>query len=91
MPQGLGYARVLATHLSAAVIAVTTHIPGGLGVVETVFVAALGDAVPHSGLIAALLAYRALYYLVPLAVAAAFHFGLEAMLASGARRARLSA
>ena len=91
MPQGLGYARVLATHLSAAVIAVTTHIPGGLGVVETVFVAVLGDGVPHSGLIAALLAYRALYYLVPLAVAAAFHFGLEAMLASGARRARLSA
>jgi len=87
MPGGLAYPRVLATHLTAAILAVTTHIPGGLGVIEAVFVAALGELVEQSGLIAALLAYRALYYLVPLAVATAFHFGLEAM-ASAARRAQ---
>jgi uncharacterized membrane protein YbhN (UPF0104 family) len=87
MPAGLAYPRILATHLSAAILAVTTHIPGGLGVIEAVFVAALGDFVEQGGLIAALLAYRALYYLVPLAVATALHFGLEAS-ASAARRGR---
>lgn len=91
MPDGLRYADVLATHLSGAIIAVTTHIPGGLGVIEAVFVASLGDTVAQSGLIAALLAYRALYYLVPLAVATALHFGLEAMAASAARAATRSA
>lgn len=87
MPEGLAYAHILATHLSAAVIAATTHIPGGLGAIEAVFVAAFGDAVAQSGLIAALLAYRALYYLVPLVVATALHFGLEAMAASASRAA----
>jgi hypothetical protein len=78
MPQGLGYGTVVATQLSAAMLAVPTHIPGGLGVLEGVFVAALGGKVAANGLIAALLAYRALYYLVPLAVGAALYFGLEA-------------
>jgi uncharacterized membrane protein YbhN (UPF0104 family) len=78
MPQGLGYGTVVATQLSAAMLAVPTHIPGGLGVLEGVFVAALGGKAAANGLIAALLAYRALYYLVPLAVGAALYFGLEA-------------
>jgi hypothetical protein len=84
MPHGLAYGTVVAIQLSAAMLAVPTHIPGGLGVLEGVFVAALGSTVETSGLIAALFAYRALYYLIPLAIASALYFLLEAT----ARRTR---
>ena len=82
MPAELAYGTVLATQLSAAVIAVPTHVPGGLGVLEAVFIGVLGAQVPADRLLAGLLAFRALYYLVPLAVAAALHVALEL----GARR-----
>jgi glycosyltransferase 2 family protein len=82
MPRELGYGVVLATQLSAAVIAVPTHVPGGLGVLEAVYVGVLGARVPTPSLLAALLAFRALYYVLPLAVAAALHLALEL----GARR-----
>ena len=78
MPRGLGYAAVVSTQLSAAMLAVPTHIPGGLGVLEAIFLATFGGSSVPSALIAALLAYRALYYLVPLAVAAVLYFGMEA-------------
>jgi glycosyltransferase 2 family protein len=79
LPRELAWGTVLATLLSAAVIAVPTHVPGGLGVLEAVFVAVLGDQVAPARLVAALLAYRALYYLVPLALATTLHFYLEAL------------
>ena len=78
MPEELAYGQVVATQLSAAMLAVPTHIPGGLGVIESVFVAVLGAEAARSELIAALLAYRALYYLVPLVVAAALYCTVEA-------------
>ena len=78
LPKELSYGTVLATLLSAAVIAVPTHVPGGLGILEAVFVGALGGLVAQHRLIAALLAYRAMYYLAPLVAAAAMHFTLEA-------------
>lgn len=49
----------------AIVAGVLSHVPGGLGVVETVMLTLLPGQ-PASGLLAALLAYRCLYYLVPL-------------------------
>ena len=84
MPPVLAYGRVLATHLSAAVIAVPTHVPGGLGVLEAVFVSVLGRDVPAARLLAGLLVFRSLYYLVPLALATALHLALEL----GVRRRR---
>lgn len=84
MPDALPYGTVLATQLSAAVIAVPTHVPGGLGVLEAVFLVLLGNQVHSGRLLAGLLAFRALYYLVPLAVAALLHVALEL----GARRRR---
>src|SRR5262245_119817 len=87
MPRELGYGTVLATQLSAAMLAVPTHIPGGLGVIEAIFVAVFGGRTVPSDLIAALVAYRALYDLLPLAVAAILYFAVEA--AGRARRKAL--
>lgn len=89
MPRALGYGSVLATHLGAAVIAVPTHVPGGLGVLEAVYLGALGTRAPAASLLAGLLAFRALYYLVPLAIAAALHLAFElAARRRGQRRAQ---
>lgn len=78
MPHGLPFPTVLGTLLTAAVAGAAIHVPGGLGVIEAVFVATLSSRVPEGQLIAALLAYRAAYYLLPLAGATALHLGLEA-------------
>lgn len=55
--------------LLAAVAGVVTHVPGGLGVLEAVVLATLAGQATESRLLAALLAYRAVYYGIPLVVA----------------------
>lgn len=51
----------------AIVVALVSHVPGGLGVFEAVMLAALpGD---RTALFAALVGYRVIYYLLPLALA----------------------
>ncbi len=45
---------------------------------EAVFIALLGRQLPHGEILAALLAYRVIYYLVPLGLATAWHLRLEA-------------
>jgi uncharacterized membrane protein YbhN (UPF0104 family) len=82
----VAYATVLGATLLAAVGAALTHIPGGLGVLETVFVVTLGGALPRSQVLASLLAYRALYYLVPLLVAGVVYAVLESRARSSAPR-----
>ena len=69
LAQSVPYAAVLGVLLLAAVAGVATHVPAGLGVLEAVFVACLGAQVAAPTLLAALLSYRAVYYLVPLALA----------------------
>ncbi|MGO4393568.1 lysylphosphatidylglycerol synthase domain-containing protein [Variovorax sp. M-6] len=66
----LPYPEVLAVFLVAAVAGVIAHVPGGLGVLEAVVLALLGHRLPQGTLLGALLAYRAIYYLVPLTLAA---------------------
>lgn len=72
------YPRVLAVLLVGAVAGVLAHVPAGLGVLEAVFLALLGAQLPQPVLLAALLGYRALYYLAPLLLASVLYFALEA-------------
>lgn len=72
------YPVVLGTLLVAAIAGVVSHVPAGLGVLEAVFVAVLGDVVPRGELLAAVLVYRALYYLFPLLVAGVVYVITEA-------------
>jgi glycosyltransferase 2 family protein len=71
------YSTVLAVFLVSAIAGVIAHIPAGLGVIELVFITIMGHMVPPSELIAGLLAYRAVYYLVPLALALLIYLRLE--------------
>jgi uncharacterized membrane protein YbhN (UPF0104 family) len=83
----LPYHEVLAVALVAAVAGVITHVPGGLGVLEAVFLALLGHRAPQGVLLGALLAYRAIYYLLPLVLAALTYVATE--LRARTRRRRL--
>jgi cardiolipin synthase A/B len=71
------YGTVLATLLLSAVAGIIAHIPGGLGVLEGIFIAILGHQIQHGTLLAALIAYRALYFLLPLGVATIVYLLLE--------------
>jgi hypothetical protein len=79
------YSTTLAVLMSAAIIGVLTPIPAGLGLLEAVHLTLLSDTVPQSKLMAALLAYRVLYYLVPFAGGLLLYFGLESYAARGIR------
>jgi len=80
MRHDVSFALILGVLLLSGIAGAVTHIPGGLGVVEAVFVAMLGGQVPHYEIIGTLLAYRAVYYLGPFAIAAVLYFILEARL-----------
>ena len=66
-----------ALYASALILGMLTHIPGGLGVFEVVIFFALGRSTPVSTLAAALLAYRAIYFLLPLLLSALLLVGFE--------------
>jgi glycosyltransferase 2 family protein len=76
--QQVPYPTVLAVFLLSAIAGVIAHVPAGLGVIEVVFFTMLGHLVPRTELIAALLSYRAFYYLGPLMIALALYVRLEA-------------
>ncbi|HSV51435.1 MAG TPA: lysylphosphatidylglycerol synthase domain-containing protein [Burkholderiaceae bacterium] len=78
LQQQVAFPSVLAVLLLAAIAGVITHVPAGLGVLEAVFVALLWHQVPQTQLLAALLAYRAIYYLAPLLFALVLYPVLEA-------------
>lgn len=74
----IAFPEVLGVLLVAAIAGVVTHVPAGLGVIEAVFVALLSHRLPSSELLAALLTYRAVYYLAPLVVATLVYMAVEA-------------
>jgi glycosyltransferase 2 family protein len=73
----VGFVTVLGALLLASVAGVITHIPAGLGVLEAVFLSLLAGAHPVNQLLAALLAYRAVFYLGPLIAGGFAYLALE--------------
>lgn len=65
----LGFGGFLAFFALAIALGVISHVPGGLGVIEAVMLLAFKDALPTEQVASALLLYRAIYYLAPLALA----------------------
>ncbi|MDP9198981.1 MAG: UPF0104 family protein, partial [Pseudomonadota bacterium] len=77
LPGDVGWLAVMPVLMISAIAGVWSHIPGGLGITEVVFVTLLGQRVDSSELLAALLVFRVLYYLVPFVVALAAYAYLE--------------
>jgi phosphatidylglycerol lysyltransferase len=67
---GIGFAGFLVIFTTAITLGVISHVPGGLGVFEGIILLGVPGS-SHGALIAALLLFRIVYYLVPMALAAA--------------------
>ncbi len=80
LPHGAGLAlpHFLAVFILAQVAGIASQVPGGLGVFETVVVLLLSPVLKAPDVVAALLAFRGVYYFCPLAVATAMMGAREA-------------
>ncbi|WP_434457898.1 UPF0104 family protein [Stutzerimonas urumqiensis] len=83
-----GYLIVLGVFLASFSLALLSHAPGGLGVLEVTFLAAMPE-LKTADVLAALIVFRALYLLLPFALAILVVLGFEAgQWSLGRRRAR---
>jgi phosphatidylglycerol lysyltransferase len=61
----IGFITFLGVYAAAVIAGILSHVPGGVGVFEAVILLTL-PGVPTDALLGSLLAYRAVYYVVPL-------------------------
>src|SRR5437899_3296743 len=61
----ISFVSFLGIYAAAVIAGVVSHVPGGVGVFEAVMLLAL-PGIPPDALLGSLLAYRGVYYLVPL-------------------------
>ena len=73
---GFSFLQFLGIFLLAQIVALISHVPGGLGVFETMILVS-SPGIPVDALLGSILIYRALYYLLPLTLAALLLSGNE--------------
>ncbi|MGH8148437.1 MAG: bifunctional lysylphosphatidylglycerol flippase/synthetase MprF [Steroidobacteraceae bacterium] len=88
LPAGshIGFIPFSGAYAIAIIAGVVSHVPGGIGVFETVMLLIL-RGIPPEALLGSLLAYRAMYYFVPLLFGAVL-FGYKELSATRAHLAR---
>ena len=77
---GISFPAFLSIYSAALVVGVISHVPGGIGVFETLILLGLSDAGSRTGAggaLGALLVFRAVYYLLPLTMAGVILAGRE--------------
>lgn len=81
LPPGsaLGLAAFIALYMLGQVAGLVSQVPGGLGVFDSVMVAALTPRVPVAAVLGTLVAWRAIYYLAPFVLALAVLAGNEVL------------
>lgn len=77
MPEELSFPTVYAVLLVSCIAGAVSHVPGGLGVLEAVFVALLAGEVPKHQLIAGVFAYRCVFYIAPLIISFPLYLAYE--------------
>lgn len=84
LPTGVpDFITFVAIFAAAAMAGVLSHVPGGVGVFESVIIASMPATVPLEHVAAALLLYRLIYYFVPFTLALIFVALNTARLAGG--------
>jgi phosphatidylglycerol lysyltransferase len=86
LPAHIGFIPFIGAYAIAVIAGIVSHVPGGIGVFETVMLLML-RGIPPEALLGSLLAYRAIYYLVPLLFGAVL-FGYKELSANRAHLAR---
>lgn len=78
LPHGyVGFVHFITIFAAAMLLGMIGHTPGGLGVFEASMVFALGGSIPTPAMVAALLAYRVIYFGVPVLLSAVLLAGFE--------------
>ena len=80
---GIGYLTFLGAYLASVLVGVLSHVPAGLGVLESMLLLLLPD-VPPEQLLAAVLMYRVIYEIVPVLCSLALWFFFEGFPRDGA-------
>ena len=78
----LSYPLFLGIYILAQIAGVSSQIPGGLGVFETIVVLLLSPQLPAPAILGSLVVYRGVYYLLPLGVATVLLAILNPLMAS---------
>lgn len=78
MPEQVDFLTVAGVLTLSVVANVITRLPGNVGVLEAVFLALLGKTAPPEQVLAAVLTYRALFYIGPLLLALGGYLWMEA-------------
>ena len=76
---GLSFGRFVGVFALAQLVGLVSHVPAGLGVFETMMVLLLAPWFKGDAVLGTAVAYRIIYYLLPLAVAIALFAGYEAL------------
>jgi uncharacterized membrane protein YbhN (UPF0104 family) len=71
------YSEVLGAYVLGNIAGLLSHVPGGLGVLEFVIQSAVQSAVANGDVLAALIAFRIVYYVVPLILGCLLLIGAE--------------
>lgn len=88
LPDAVSYSAVLGVLLISGIAGMIAQIPAGLGVLEMVFIAILQHQLPTASIVAALIAYRVIYFLLPLMLACVVYVVLEGKVWQWKRRAK---
>ena len=76
MELNISYPQALFTFLAASLGGVVARIPSGMGVLEAIFLK-LNEDLPSAPLLAAIISFRAVYYIVPLMAAIPSYIAME--------------
>ncbi len=68
VPKHISFISFFGIYLLAQITGIISNVPGGLGIFETVIITLLSPLIPASDLLGVLLAYRGIYYFIPLIV-----------------------
>ena len=88
-PEQLTFSLVVGAFVLAQVAGLVSHVPGGLGVFEFTFVALLGRYAEPTQLLGAVIVFRIIYYLFPLALALVL-LGVNEIARGGSKLARIT-
>jgi uncharacterized membrane protein YbhN (UPF0104 family) len=72
---GLDFLGFVGLYSAAIIISLMTHVPGGVGVFEAIMIACLKSHIEVESIVAALIVFRAVYFLIPFGCASLM-FGL---------------
>ena len=75
---GMSYWHFVAVYVLAYMAGYISHVPGGLGVFETVLLVLMPEAAPTHVVAAGIITYRVIYFLLPLVLALALFGAYEA-------------